>query len=93
MKYWAAILAICLLSFGANFWMAGGLDAPPKVRKFAFTLSDGSVYHGYGTEVRTSGLCSELVMGKVVTGIVCGQHVVSEVYDVPPKKPMGRTIV
>jgi len=92
MLRWAAVLVVGLLTFGASYWATGMLDAPPKTRKFVFTLSDGSSYAGYGTEVRTNGLCSELLVGKKVTGIVCGQHVVSEAYEAVPKPEAGEIL-
>jgi len=97
MLRWAAVLVVGLLTFGASYWAAGMLDTPPKTRKFIFTLADESTFIGYGTEVRNSGFCTELVVGEKVTAAVCGQHVVSEVYEVPqaekPHVPKERVIV
>lgn len=68
------------------------LTASAPMRQFRLVTADGTSYSGTGTEIRSEGWCSELLVNGKVTAIMCQPHFVVEVFDVPAKPSGARTV-
>jgi len=98
-RHHARIVSLWALAAAITFLLAFAIVAqvlPKPYREFVFTV-DGQTYRGLGNEIRSSGFCTELVKDAVVTSVVCGAHMVIEIYRQPgpgrlPAGPSGKTV-